>query len=213
MIKIGTTGIDKINYQGNISKVLKGVDLIWESSKLVFEGSVKSVYTINISNTGALKPGKTYTFTTNNPYDTYVLSSGDKKYTIKQGDTFTADHECEIKIKNANYIFFDIKIYEVSGSADIKLEKSEPLIYTKSGSSYYDISINNWSDIRPNKNYRFTTNKGGNYTISSNGVSYPIKDNEVFTTMQNRDIKIRNTDYNLFELKIYETTDTATIIF
>lgn len=30
MIKIGTTGIDKVNYKGNISKVLKSTDLIWE---------------------------------------------------------------------------------------------------------------------------------------------------------------------------------------
>lgn len=213
MIQIGTMKIDKVNYQGAISKALKGTDLIWEKSQIVFEGSVKSVYIINISNTGALKPGKTYTFTTNNPYDTYVLSSGDKEYTIKQGDTFTADHECEIKIKNTNYTFFDIKIYEGSGSADIKLEKSEPLIYTKSGSSYYDISINNWSDLRPNKNYRFTTNIGGYHTISSNGVSYPLLDKEIFTVRQNCDIKIRNADYNLFEIKIYETTDEATIIF
>lgn len=213
MIKIGITNIDKVIYQGRISKVLKGTDLIWEKSLTVFEGSVKSVYLINISNSGALKPGKTYTFTTNNPYDYYILSSGDKEYTIRQGDTFTADHECEIKIKNTNYSFFDIKIYEASGSADIKLEKSEPLIYTKSGSSYYDISINNWSDLRPNKNYRFTTNIGGYHTISSNGVSYPLLDKEIFTVMKNCDIKIRNTDYNLFELKIYETEGEATIIF
>lgn len=122
MIKIGITNIDKVIYQGRISKVLKGIDLIWE-----------------------------------------------------------------------------------------KVEP-ETLVYTKSGSSYYDISINNWSDLRPNKNYRFTTNKDGNYTINSNGISYPIIDKDVFTVMQNCDIKIRNTDYNFFDINIYETTDAATII-
>lgn len=213
MIKIGITGIKDIRKSGNIAQVLKGTDLIWEKSKIVFEGSVKSVYIINISNAGALKPGKTYTFTTNNPYDEYVISSGDKEYIIKNGDTFTADHECEIKIKNTNYTFFDTKIYEGSGSADIKLEKPEPLIYTKSGSSYYDISINNWSDIQPNKNYRFITNKGGRYSIFSGNGAYTIRNKDVFRVNENCDIKIRNTDYNLFELKIYETTDTATIIF
>lgn len=119
MIKIGTTNIGEVSYQGTISKALKGTDLIWELTKIVFEGSVKSVYIINISETGALKPGKTYTFTTNNPYDAYILSSGDKEYTIRQGDTFTADHECEIKIKNPKYNFFDIKIYETTDAAII----------------------------------------------------------------------------------------------
>lgn len=119
MIKIGTTGIDKIDYQGTISKALKGTDLIWEKSQIVFKGSVKSVYIINISEKGDLKPGKIYTFITNNPYDYYILSSGDKEYTIKQGDTFTADHECEIKIKNRNYTFFDIKIYKTNEKATI----------------------------------------------------------------------------------------------
>lgn len=119
MIKIGITGIKDIRKSGNIAQVLKGTDLIWEKSKIVFEGSVKSVYLINISETGTLNPGKTYTFTTNNPYDAYVLLSGDKEYTTKQGDTFTADHECEIKIKNTNYTFFDIKIYETTDTATI----------------------------------------------------------------------------------------------
>lgn len=32
MIQIGTTKIGSINYQGNISKVLKGTELIWEKN-------------------------------------------------------------------------------------------------------------------------------------------------------------------------------------
>ena len=207
MIKIGTTGIDKVDYQGNIAKVMKGIDLVWEKVKVFFEGTSKSVYRINI------EAGKTYTFTTSDPYDTYTLSSGGKEYKIKSGTTFIAESDCEIKIINSNYSFFDIKIYESDGSADIRIEKIETLVYTQSGRSYYDISINNWSDLKTNKNYKFMANRSDNYTISSNGRSYPISSKDVFTVNQNCDLTIRNTDYNLFELKIYETTEPATIIF
>lgn len=119
MIKIGNQGIDEIEYKGRISKVLKGIDLIWEVSDLVFEGFTKSIYRINISNSGAIKPGRTYTFATNDSYEDYVFSSGGKEYTINPGSTFTANQECEIKIKNTKYTFFDIKIYKTNEKATI----------------------------------------------------------------------------------------------
>lgn len=34
MIKIGNIGIDEVNYQGNISKALKGTELIWEKNQI-----------------------------------------------------------------------------------------------------------------------------------------------------------------------------------
>ncbi len=122
-------------------------------------------------------------------------------------------------IKIGNQGIKDIKksgdIVKVLKGTDLVWKKAKPetLIYTKSGSNYYKISINNWSDIRPNKNYRFITNKGGRYSIFSGSGAYTIRNKDVFRVNENCDITIRNGDYNLFELKIYETTDEATIIF
>lgn len=51
MIKTGTTNINKVNYQGTISKALKGTDLIWESKSwvLVKRGTTPSAYDDNWS--------------------------------------------------------------------------------------------------------------------------------------------------------------------
>nr|DAL22738.1 MAG TPA_asm: hypothetical protein [Caudoviricetes sp.] len=109
----------------NILKVLNGDKLVWQVIKVGFEGSTKSSYIINISNTSAIKLGKIYTFTTSKPYNNYKLVVDGKEYNIKNGTTFTANYNCEIKISNLDYNYFDIKIYETDGNADIKIKKPE----------------------------------------------------------------------------------------
>ena len=123
-----------------IIKTFKGTDLVWEVIKVDFEGSTKSSYTINISNTSAIKPGKVYTFTTSEPYNNYKLVVDGKEYSVKNGTTFTVDYNCEIKISSLSYKYFDIKIYEAGGQADIKIEKAEILEKTISWSSDSQLS-------------------------------------------------------------------------
>lgn len=87
------------------------------------------------------------------------------------------------------------------------------LVYYDTGSSRYDISVNTWSKINPNKSYRFVTSKADNeYSIIINGSYTTIKNNDIFQITKMCDIQIRNLDYNYYDIKIYETKEESTIL-
>ena len=122
-------------------------------------------------------------------------------------------------IKFVSKDFKDIKIgskqvVKVTQGIDVVWEKkSGTLVYSDTGRSSYDISVNGWSKVNPNKNYRFVTSKPDNeYSIVVSGSYNTVKNNSVFRITKNCDIKIRNTSYNYYDIKIYETKEEATII-
>lgn len=104
-----------------------------------------------------------------------------------------------------------LKVYK---GTDVVWEKDiETLVYYDTGRSRYDISVNAWSKINQNKNYRFVTSKVDNeYSIIINGSYTTIKNNDIFQITKMCDIQIRNLDYNYYDIKIYETKEEATII-
>lgn len=106
------------------------------------------------------------------------------------------------------------QVLKVYSGIDIVWEKDiETLVYYDTGRSRYDISVNAWSKINQNKNYRFVTSKVDNeYSIIINGSYTTIKNNDIFQITKMCDIQIRNLDYNYYDIKIYETKEEATII-
>ena len=104
-----------------------------------------------------------------------------------------------------------LKVYK---GTDVVWEKDiETLVYYDTGRSRYDISVNAWSKINQNKNYRFVTSKVDNeYSIIINGSYTTIKNNDIFQITKMCDIQIRNLDYNYYDIKIYQTKEDATII-
>lgn len=115
--------------------------------------------------------------------------------------------------------FKDIKIgskqvVKVTQGIDVVWEKkSDTLVYSDTGRSSYDISVNGWSKVNPNKNYKFVTSKPDNeYSIVVSGSYNTVKNNSVFRITKNCDIKIKNTDYNYYDIKIYEVDEKASII-
>ena len=104
-----------------------------------------------------------------------------------------------------------LKVYK---GTDVVWEKDiETLVYYDTGRSRYDISVNAWSKINQNKNYKFVTSKVDNeYSIIINGSYTTIKNNDIFQITKMCDIQIRNLDYNYYDIKIYETKEEATII-
>lgn len=122
-------------------------------------------------------------------------------------------------IKFVSKDFKDIKIgskqvVKVMQGIDVVWEKkSGTLVYSDTGRSSYDISVNGWSKVNPNKNYRFVTSKPNNeYSIVVSGSYNTVKNNSVFRITKNCDIKIKNTDYNYYDIKIYEVDEKATIV-
>ena len=122
-------------------------------------------------------------------------------------------------IKFVSKDFKDIKIgskqvVKVTQGIDVKWElMKDNLVFSGTGRSSYDISVNGWSKVNPNKNYRFVTSKPDNeYSIVVSGSYNTVKNNSVFRITKNCDIKIKNTDYNYYDIKIYETKEEATII-
>lgn len=122
-------------------------------------------------------------------------------------------------IKFVSEDFKDIKIgskqlVKVMQGIDVVWEKkSDNLIYSDTGRSSYDISVNGWSKVNPNKNYKFVTSKPDNeYSIVVSGSYNTVKNNSVFRITKNCDIKIKNTDYNYYDIKIYEVDEKATIV-
>lgn len=106
------------------------------------------------------------------------------------------------------------QILKVYCGIDVVWEKkSDTLVYSDTGRSRYDISVNGWSKVNPNKNYRFVTSKPDNeYSIVVSGSYNTVKNNSIFRITKNCDIKIKNTDYNYYDIKIYEVYEKATII-
>lgn len=122
-------------------------------------------------------------------------------------------------IKFVSEDFKDIKIgskqvVKVIQGIDAVWEKeSGTLVYSNTGGSSYDISVNSWSKVNPNKNYKFVTSKPDNeYSIVVSGSYNTVKNNSVFRITKNCDIKIKNTDYNYYDIKIYEVDEKASII-
>lgn len=122
-------------------------------------------------------------------------------------------------IKFVSEDFKDIKIgskqvVKVIQGIDVVWEKeSGTLVYSNTGGSSYDISVNSWSKVNPNKNYKFVTSKPDNeYSIVVSGSYNTVKNNSVFRITKNCDIKIKNTDYNYYDIKIYEVDEKASII-
>lgn len=122
-------------------------------------------------------------------------------------------------IKFVSKDFKDIKIgskqvVKVTQGIDVKWElMKDNLVFSGTGRSSYDISVNGWSKVNPNKNYRFVTSKPDNeYSIVVSGSYNTVKNNSVFRITKNCDIKIKNTDYNYYDIKIYEVDEKATIV-
>ncbi len=105
------------------------------------------------------------------------------------------------------------QVVKVIQGIDVVWEKkSDTLVYSDTGRSSYDISVNAWSKINPNRNYRFVTSKPDNeYSIVVSGSYNTVKNNSIFRITKNCDIKIKNTDYNYYDIKIYETDEEANI--
>lgn len=122
-------------------------------------------------------------------------------------------------IKFVSKDFKDIKIGSkqvikvIQGIEVVWEKKSGTLVYSDTGRSSYDISVNGWSKVNPNKNYRFVTSKPDNeYSIVVSGSYNTVKNKSVFRITKNCDIKIKNTDYNYYDIKIYEVDEKATIV-
>lgn len=107
-----------------------------------------------------------------------------------------------------------INIGKACSDGKLVWEKStNNLVYSDSGKSQYDFSVNSWSKINPYKNYMFVTSKPDNeYSIVVSGSYNTVKNNSVFRITKNCDIKIRNTSYNYYDIKIYEVDEKATIV-
>lgn len=87
------------------------------------------------------------------------------------------------------------------------------LIFSGTGRSSYEFSVNSWNKLNPYKNYMFVTSKPDNeYSIVVSGSYNTVKNNSVFRITKNCDIKIRNTSYNYYDIKIYEVDEKATIV-
>nr|DAL37278.1 MAG TPA_asm: hypothetical protein [Caudoviricetes sp.] len=122
-------------------------------------------------------------------------------------------------IKFVSKDFKDIKIgskqvVKVIQGIDIvwKLMKGK-LIFSSTGKSSYEFSVNSWNKLNTYKNYKFVTSKPDNeYSIVVSGSYNTVKNNSVFRITKNCDIKIRNTSYNYYDIKIYEVNEEATVI-
>lgn len=121
-------------------------------------------------------------------------------------------------IKFVSKDFKDIKIgskqvVKVTQGIDVVWEKIvDKLVYSDTDMSAYDIKVYSGSDISPKKNYRFVTSKADNeYSIVVSGSYNTVKNNSIFRITKNCGIKIKNTDYNYYDIKIYETDEEANI--
>lgn len=113
MIKIGTTNINKVNYQGTISKALKGTDLIWE--KITFKGLDISGFgevTINDGGLYQLPLNVPMKFTHNAAgVNVIYVISGDQEYRLFR-DTTTFEIKSEKPFKLLGENSWDIKIIQ-----------------------------------------------------------------------------------------------------
>lgn len=122
-------------------------------------------------------------------------------------------------IKFVSKDFKDIKIgskqvVKVTQGIDVVWELMKgKLIFSGTGRSSYEFSVNSWNKLNPYKNYKFVTSKPDNeYSIVVSGSYNTVKNNSIFRITKNCDIKIKNTDYNYYDIKIYEVDEKATIV-
>ena len=80
--------------------------------------------------------------------------------------------------------------------------------------SNYSVGVDSWSELKPNKNYKFVTNKPGDtYELTTSKGRYSIKNNDVFRfKKEDHEITFSNTSYNYYDIKIYEVDEKASII-
>lgn len=107
------------------------------------------------------------------------------------------------------------QVLKVYRGVDIVWEKQkavEILKYSGTGNSTYYISVYPWTKLNPNKNYRFTTNVDGKYSMIVDASFYTIKNNDVFRITKKSEISIKNINFNYYDIKIYEVKEEATII-
>lgn len=106
------------------------------------------------------------------------------------------------------------QVVKVMQGIDVVWEKNiGTLVYSDKGAYYYSISTYLFDVFEPNKNYRFVTNNpDSEYVVIGNGMQYTIKNNDVFRITNRNSIKIKNADYNYYDINIYETKEEATII-
>lgn len=100
MIKIGTTNIGGINYQGTISKALKGVDLIWEKE------DEEDGVTFITSSTNRKQKGSKYLTFDYNPIDDYVIHNDYLMKYIIIDDTYKV-YKKDFDIGFSAFIFKD----------------------------------------------------------------------------------------------------------
>lgn len=122
-------------------------------------------------------------------------------------------------IKFVSKDFKDIKIgskqvVKVIQGIDVVWEKDvDKLVYSDTGKSTYYVRVNSFSDVKPNKNYKFITNRQDNeYSIIVSGSYYTIKNNDIFQITKMSDIEIKNISYNYYDIKIYEVDEKANIV-
>lgn len=112
-----------------------------------------------------------------------------------------------------NIMFGNKQVLKVYRGIDAVWQKKfETLIYSDTGRSRYDISVNASSKFKPNKNYKFVTNLDSEYVIIIGGSYTTIKNNDIFRITKNCDAQIKNIMYGYYDIKIYEVSKEATII-
>ncbi len=128
--------------------------------------------------------------------------------------------DSEGKLINIASIYFKDSNSNISNIAKAYSDKEllwkkneDTIVYSESGKSSYDININSWTEIKPNTNYKFVTNRADNeYSIVAGSTVKKIKNNDVFKCKNSVVVKIRNTDYNYFDIKLIKTEEPASVI-
>lgn len=93
-------------------------------------------------------------------------------------------------------------------------KKQEVLVFSSYSKSRYSVGVDPWSELRPNKNYKFVTDEPNDtYELKTTKGRYPIKNNDVFRfKKEDYEITFSNTSYNYYSIKIYEVDEKATIV-
>lgn len=107
-----------------VVKVMQGIDVVWEkkSGTLVYSDTGRSSYDIRVYSGSDISPKKNYKFISNRKDLEYFLVIGDKEHKIKTGDIFTVNSNCNIKIRNNSYGYFDIKLYETQSHTNLIID-------------------------------------------------------------------------------------------
>lgn len=123
MIKIGNEIKDSKIGSKQVVKVCQGIDVIWElmKCKLIFSGTGRSSYEFSVNSWNKLNPYKNYKFVTSKPDNEYSIVVSGSYNTVKNNSIFRITKNCDIKIKNTDYNYYDIKIYETDEEANITI--------------------------------------------------------------------------------------------